>query len=120
MKPHWNRACLWHLGFLVGSAVVAFPCLPRLPRTIEGFRYYHGDYPLILPAELLLAKHLSQLCCILPVIFAVLLLLSFFRPEVTRAQVIYVCGFGLAAVYGLFVLVLALCMQYALLVLSVK
>ena len=120
MKFRWDKACLWHLAFLAGSAFVALVCYRIVPRTVEGFRFYHGDYPLVLPAELLLAKHLTQLSCIVPAVFGVLFVLSFFSLEVTRPPVIHACGFGLAALYGLFVLVLSLCLQYALLVQSVK
>lgn len=119
MKLRWDSACVWHLGLFLTSTLVAFVCFRFLPNTIEGFRLYSGNGPLLLTSDLLMAKQLAQLSCWMPVLFAVLFVVSLFTRVVVQPRIIQICGFMLAAFYGIFIFFLGLSLNTALHILMV-
>ena len=111
-----GRACLCYGGLCMIAALAAFPCFRFLPAAIERVRFHHGDQPLLLPSDLLLAKHLSELCFYAPFLFAILGLAALFFPAVAQTRVIVVCAFGLAALYSVFIVVLSSSLDTAILI----
>lgn len=114
------KAFLCYGALFVISAVAAFPCFRFLPARIEYLRFYHREQPLVLPSDLLLAKHMSEICLYAPVLFMVLGLVSLFCPAVTQTRVIAFCAFGLAALYSVFILLLSLSFDTAIMTLKVR
>jgi hypothetical protein len=75
---------------------------------------------LLLPADLLLAKHLSEVAFCAPFLFAILGLAALFYPPVGQTRVIMVCAFGLAALYSVFIVVLSVSLDTAILIQRVQ
>jgi hypothetical protein len=97
------KACLCYGILFVIAALVAWPCFRFLPTIIERLRFYHEGQALVLPADLLLAKHFTGLCFYVPLLFAILAFAALVWPAVAQTRFIVLCAVGLAALYSAFI-----------------
>ena len=76
-------------------------------------------YPLLLPADMLAAKHLAVLCGVVPILFGILFLLSLRYKQVAGETAVLVCGITLAVLYGLFSMFLVLSFETTMMIQNV-